>query len=1069
MPSAGRPTKPYVDFALGYAARGWPVHPLHEPIFHAATGPASQCSCGGWANTPANVDDGRQICKEIGKHPRLSDWPNKATTNADQIRKWWSEHPTANIGVLCGEISGILALDVDEKDGGPIALKALEAKHTELPFTTTAKTGGGGFHFIWEYPGERRIKNKVAIKEDGKRILGLDVRSNKGYILVAPSLHRSGQRYEWVSATGQKPVPAPTWLLDLMDPPVVKPAPPSSPPPPATIGTSYAHQYAETALRNACKRIQDAGEGQRHDTLVKESYMVGGFLHLLSAGAAHDALVAAGVASGKSQREVERVVSSGLEQGALAPRTPPELEHTAARQYRQGPHPADTEDAPPPPGEPAAKSAAAIAAEEERAARLRAAELALASLAAVLPKLDAADRAERARLIGELVTAPLIRGLAYARLDDSTAGLAELAQLRAVRGLAEDAKRLDTAIVRQVKAIREAEREANAAERAKRFFLGASLLASLGGLAEDSGAPEELLVPFGYEVTPAGTYSVRIGRDGGDERERICHSPLFISALSSDIDGQGTRVVLRWHDGNGWRSRSVARKTAMVARSLAEESDNDVPVSSVSASPIVEYLEAFVAVNTPRLPVTKTSTVLGWRDNGFLWGTTLIGPDGPVVPSPLTLNTEDPGIAQLASSFRTKGTFEDWQKAIEAIAPHPRLMLALYASVCPPLLKLVADAPNFLVDWSGETSQGKTTALRVAASVWGYPHDRDGLIRMWDATTTYVERASAFGSDLPMMLDDSKRAKPAIISKIIYAVAQGAGRGRGTVGSVQVSGTWRTVLLSTGEAPLTSYSTDGGAAARCLTLWGSPFGGQSTDNADLARETRLNLLEHHGHLGPRLLAWLQKPEHAEYVLQHYRWSLTRWAKAAGGNAVAERAAGYVALLEVAQWVAEKLGAPKAEGNPLLEAWRAVGTATETADRATLALRELYAWAVGSEHAFIGRHYSDREDTPKVPPRGWYGAWRRVDMWDEISFIPLHVKERFQEWRYDYQAIVTTWRDRGWLRVKPGGTGGNGLTMPIRLGSAQSDGSPVVRCLCVRRAAIDLVDDRDAPGAPPPAP
>ena len=55
--------------ALAYAERGWRVHPLK------------------------------------GKKPRLGDWPNRATTDAEQITEWWSKWPNANIGVLTGDYS----------------------------------------------------------------------------------------------------------------------------------------------------------------------------------------------------------------------------------------------------------------------------------------------------------------------------------------------------------------------------------------------------------------------------------------------------------------------------------------------------------------------------------------------------------------------------------------------------------------------------------------------------------------------------------------------------------------------------------------------------------------------------------------------------------------------------------------------------------------------------------------------------------------------------------------------------------------------------------------------------
>ena len=40
----------------------------------------------------------------------------------DQIRQWWTEHPSPNIGIVAGQVSGIVVLDVD----GPEGAKSLE-------------------------------------------------------------------------------------------------------------------------------------------------------------------------------------------------------------------------------------------------------------------------------------------------------------------------------------------------------------------------------------------------------------------------------------------------------------------------------------------------------------------------------------------------------------------------------------------------------------------------------------------------------------------------------------------------------------------------------------------------------------------------------------------------------------------------------------------------------------------------------------------------------------------------------------------------------------------------------
>ena len=70
-----------LESALAIAAAGWAVIPLHTPI-------DGGCDCRG----PA--------CSSPGKRPRTKNGLSDATTDVDQIRKWWNRWPDANIGAV---------------------------------------------------------------------------------------------------------------------------------------------------------------------------------------------------------------------------------------------------------------------------------------------------------------------------------------------------------------------------------------------------------------------------------------------------------------------------------------------------------------------------------------------------------------------------------------------------------------------------------------------------------------------------------------------------------------------------------------------------------------------------------------------------------------------------------------------------------------------------------------------------------------------------------------------------------------------------------------------------------
>ena len=130
------------------------------------------------------------------KLPRIKEWQIKATTSADEIKRWWRKWQNANVAVATGRESGIWALDVDPKNGGDASLETLTSKHGELPDTVEALTGGGGRHFLFKTPEGVTIYNTA-----GHLGPGLDTRGAGGYIAVAPSIHPSGRAYDWEASS----------------------------------------------------------------------------------------------------------------------------------------------------------------------------------------------------------------------------------------------------------------------------------------------------------------------------------------------------------------------------------------------------------------------------------------------------------------------------------------------------------------------------------------------------------------------------------------------------------------------------------------------------------------------------------------------------------------------------------------------------------------------------------------------------------------------------------------------------------------------------------------------------
>jgi hypothetical protein len=154
----------------------------------------------GWSVAPLRPRD---------KRPLIA-WRDLQDEPADETRlaEWFARWPDANVGIVTGEVSNLVVLDVDPKHGGDDTLSRLERRYRPLPLTVEARTGGGGRHFYFTHPGFL-IRNRAGLAQ------GIDLRGDGGYIVAPPSIHPSGGRYEWAPGRSPEeiePAPMPRWL-----------------------------------------------------------------------------------------------------------------------------------------------------------------------------------------------------------------------------------------------------------------------------------------------------------------------------------------------------------------------------------------------------------------------------------------------------------------------------------------------------------------------------------------------------------------------------------------------------------------------------------------------------------------------------------------------------------------------------------------------------------------------------------------------------------------------------------------------------------------------------------------
>lgn len=139
------------------------------------------------------------------KKPATEHGFKDATTDPEQICKWWEAQPDCNIGIATGWRSGgLVVIDVDDGHGdgrGSDSLREWEHTNGSLPETVTCITGTGGYHYY--FLESEPFGNKAGL------IYHVDVRADGGYVVAPPSVHPNGNRYEWDALYGLGEVPIP--------------------------------------------------------------------------------------------------------------------------------------------------------------------------------------------------------------------------------------------------------------------------------------------------------------------------------------------------------------------------------------------------------------------------------------------------------------------------------------------------------------------------------------------------------------------------------------------------------------------------------------------------------------------------------------------------------------------------------------------------------------------------------------------------------------------------------------------------------------------------------------------
>lgn len=199
----------------------------------------------------------------------------------DELDSWFNNGE--GIGVVCGQVSGLVVLDADSEEGFQSIKERMDVS-VKTPICKTPR----GWHVYFHHPG--------GFVPNGVRVIdGVDIRGDGGQVVAPPT-----PGYKWIVGPHQ------TGISDL------------------PIGLQELvlnNRYAEATLDAVLEDIARAPRGTRNDTLNQGSYKLGQLM--VSAGWSRpdveDLLRRAAAESGLNGHEVDSTMRSGLESGQKHP------------------------------------------------------------------------------------------------------------------------------------------------------------------------------------------------------------------------------------------------------------------------------------------------------------------------------------------------------------------------------------------------------------------------------------------------------------------------------------------------------------------------------------------------------------------------------------------------------------------------------------------------------------------------------------------------------------------------------------------------------------------------------
>ena len=301
-----------------------------------------------------------------------------------------------------------------------------------------------------------------------------------------------------------------------------------------------------------------------------------------------------------------------------------------------------------------------------------------------------------------------------------------------------------------------------------------------------------------FTVNDSGVWHAGVDKEGQPKAPQWVCSRLDVQALTRDQDGAGWGYLLAFADPLG-----KPKQWAMPARMLSGDGGEYRAALlnmglRIAPSPAARnLLTQYIQTRQPGEFASCTDRI-GWHGRAFVLPHETIGDDAERI----VFQSE----SQMENTFRVKQDAAAWRDRIGALCVgNSRLVFAVACAFAGPLLRPAGmESGGFHI--RGDSSSGKTTALRLAASVYGGP----SYMQRWRTTDNALEAIAAQHCDSLLILDELAQVEGKVAGECAYMLANEQSKARATRnGAPRARLSWRLLFLSAGELGLADHMAEG--------------------------------------------------------------------------------------------------------------------------------------------------------------------------------------------------------------------------------------------------------------------